>query len=62
MGSQLREIFAGIGFTLAKFKAFFSKFSKFTLSISKSKPQLSLSVVIYCELDNFFKDAKAKEN
>jgi hypothetical protein len=32
------------------------------LSVSKSKPQLSLSVAIYYELDDFFEDAKAKEN
>jgi hypothetical protein len=47
---------------LSQVHSVLSKFSEFTLTVSKSKPQLSLSVAIYYELDDFFRDAEAKEN
>ena len=39
-----------------------SKFDKFTLSVSKSKPQLSLSVALYYEMDDYFQDATNRRN
>ena len=35
---------------------------KFTLSVSKAKPQLILSVALYYEIDDFFQDATNRRN
>src|SRR4051794_13786187 len=49
--TQLRQI-AGV----------LSKFNEFTLSVLTSKPQLSLLVVLYYEIDDFFQDATNRRN
>ncbi|KAK9243179.1 hypothetical protein V1506DRAFT_463480, partial [Lipomyces tetrasporus] len=43
---------------LRQLKNILDKFDEFTRLVSKSKPQLSLSIALYYELEEFFQDAK----
>jgi hypothetical protein len=46
---------------LGQLRDIFNKFNEFTLLVSKSKPQLSLSIALYYELVDFFQDAQNRQ-
>ncbi|KAK9244006.1 hypothetical protein V1506DRAFT_461956 [Lipomyces tetrasporus] len=46
---------------LRQLKNILAKFDEFTRLVSKSKPQLRLSIALYYELEEFFQDAKNRD-